>query len=82
VQIHILQANFSNISITGLVSLFEDKINQKLAQLIPQKTLSGNVELCLINVATDTQGVNATFYLVVQSSPTPTANVSKPIAIL
>jgi hypothetical protein len=82
VQIHILQANFSNISITGLVSLFEDKINQKLAQLIPQKTLSGNVELCLINVATDTQGVNATFYLVVQSSPTPTANVSKLFAIL
>jgi hypothetical protein len=82
VQIHILQANFSNISITGLVSLFEDKINQKLAQLIPQKTLSGNVELCLINVATDTQGVNATFYLVVQSSPTPTANASKLFAIL
>jgi hypothetical protein len=82
VQIHILHADFSNISITGLVALFEDKINQKLAQLIPQNTLPGNVEFCLINVATDTQGINATFYLVVQSSPTLTANVSKPIAIL
>ncbi len=81
-QIHILQANFSNISVTGLVSLFEDKINQKLAQLIPQNNLPGNVELCLINIATDAQGMNATFNLVVPSSPTPTANISKPIAIL
>ena len=82
VQIHILQANFSNISVTGLVSLFEDKINQKLAQLIPQNNLPGNIELCLINIATDAQGMNATFNLVVPSSPTPTANISKPIAIL
>ena len=81
-QIHILQANFSNISITGLVALFEDKINQKLAQLIPQNNLPGNVEFCLINVGTDAQGINATFYLVVPSSPTPTANITKPIAIL
>jgi hypothetical protein len=81
-QIHILQANFSNISVTGLVSLFEDKINQKLAQLVPQNNLPGNIELCLINVATDAQGINATFNLVVPSSPTPTANMSKPIAIL
>jgi len=80
-QIHILQANFSNISVTGLVSLFEDKINQKLAQLIPQNSLPGNIELCLINVATDAQGINATFNLVVLSSPTPTANIAKPIAI-
>ena len=81
-QIHVLQANFSNISVTGLVSLFEDKINQKLAQLIPQNNLPGNIELCLINIATDAQGMNATFNLVVPSSPTPTANISKPIAIL
>ena len=81
-QIHVLQANFSNISVTGLVSLFEDKINQKLAQLIPQNNLQGNIELCLINIATDAQGMNATFNLVVPSSPTPTANISKPIAIL
>ena len=80
-QIHILQANFSNISVTGLVSLFEDKINQKLAQLVPQNSLPGNIELCLINVATDAQGINATFNLVVPSSPTPTANIAKPIAI-
>jgi len=82
IQIHILQANFSNISVTGLVSLFEDKINQKLAQLIPQNSLPGNIELCLINVATDAQGINATFNLVVPSSPTPTANKAKPISIL
>jgi hypothetical protein len=81
VQIHILQAKFSNISVTGLVSLFEDKINQKLAQLVPQNKLPGNIELCLINVATDAQGINATFNLVVPSSPTPTANIAKPIAI-
>jgi hypothetical protein len=71
-QIHILQANFSNISVTGLAALFEDKINQKLAQLVPQNNLPGNVELCLINLATDAQGINATFDLVVPSS-TPTA---------
>ena len=79
-QIHILQANFSNISVTGLVSLFEDRINQKLAQLIPQNNLPGNIEFCLINIATDTQGITATFNLVVPS--TPTANSAKPIAIL
>jgi len=82
VQVHILQANFSNISVTGLVSLFEDKINQKLAQLIPQNNLPGNFELCLMNVTTDAQGINATFNLVLPSSATPTANISKRIAIL
>ena len=81
-QIHILQANFSNISVTGLVSLFEDKINQNLAQLIPQKNLPGNIEFCLINIATDSQGINATFNLVLPSSTTLTANINKPIAIL
>jgi hypothetical protein len=82
VQIHILQANFSNISVTGLVALFEDRINQKLAQLIPQNNLPGNIEFCLINIATDSQGINATFDLVVPSTVTPTANRVKPIAIL
>jgi hypothetical protein len=82
-QIQILQANFSNISVTGLVALFEDQINQKLAQLIPQNNLPGNIEFCLINIATDdTQGITATFNLVVPSSATPTANIAKPIAIL
>ena len=81
-QIHILQANFSNISVTGLVSLFEDRINQKLAQLIPQNNLPGNIEFCLINIATDDQGVSATFNLVVPSSSTPTAYIVKPVALL
>ena len=81
VQMHIIQANFSDISVTGLVSLFEDRINQKLAQLIPQNNLPGNIEFCLISVSTDAQGINATFNLVVPSSPTPTANIAKPIAI-
>jgi len=81
VQIHILQANFSNISVTGLVSLFEDRINQKLAQLIPRNNLPGNIEFCLINIATDAQGINATFNLVVPSSITPTAYIPKPIAM-
>ena len=82
VQIHILQANFSNISVTGLVSLFEDRINQKLAQLIPQNNLPGNIEFCLINITTDAQGISATFNLVVPSSITPTAYITKPIAML
>lgn len=82
VQIHVLQANFSGISVTGLVALFEDKINQKLAQLIPQNTLPGGVEFCLINLTTDAQGINATFTLVVPSSPTPTAKINKPITLL
>lgn len=81
-QIHVLQANFSNISVAGLVALFEDKINQKLAQLVPQNNLPGNIELCLINLATDPQGINATFYLVIPSSPTPTVNINKPTALL
>jgi len=81
VQLHILQANFSNISVTGLVSLFEDKINQKLAQLIPQNNLPGNIELCLMNVTTDAQGINAAFNLVLPSTVTPTANLVKQIAI-
>jgi hypothetical protein len=80
-QIHILQANFSNISVTGLVSLFEDRINQKLAQLIPQNNLPGNIEFCLINISTDDQGVSATFNLVVPSS-TPAALITQPIAML
>ncbi len=82
VQIHILHANFSNISVTGLVALFEDKINQKLAQLIPQNNLPGNVELCLMNVATDEQGINATFNVVVPSTSTPTAKIERLIALL
>lgn len=82
VQVHILQANFSDISVTGLVALFEDKINQKLAQLIPQNNLPGNVELCLINVATDEQGISATFNLVVPSTSTPTARIDRLIALL
>ncbi len=82
VQIHILQAKFSNISVTGLVALFEDRINQKLAQLIPQNNLPGNVEFCLINIATDEQGISATFNVVVPSSVTPTVNRAKLIAIL
>ena len=77
VQVHILQADFSNISVTGLVALFEDKINQKLAQLIPQNNLPGNVELCLINIATDEQGISATFDLVVPPG-TPTAKLDEP----
>ena len=81
-QVHILQANFSNISVTGLVSLFEDKINQNLAQLIPQNNLPGNIEFCLTNITTDSQGINATFNLVVPSSTTPTAKIHKSIAIL
>lgn len=81
VQVRVLQANFSGISVTGLVSLFEDSINQKLAQLIPQNNLPGNIEFCLINIATDAQGVTATFSLVVPSTTTPTANTFKPIAI-
>jgi hypothetical protein len=80
-QVHIIQANFSSISVTGLVSLFEDRINQKLAQLIPQNNLPGNIEFCLINLATDEQGITATFNLVVPSTATPTANEIKPIAI-
>ena len=82
VQVHILQANFSGISVTGLAALFEDKINQKLAQLIPQNNLPGNVELCLINIATDEQGISATFNLVVPSTSTPTARIDRLIALL
>ncbi len=82
VQIHILQANFSNISVTGLVALFEDKINQKLAQLIPQNNLPGNVELCLMNISTDEQGISATFNLVVPSTSTPTAKIDRLVALL
>ncbi len=82
VQIHILQANFSNISVTGLVALFEDKINQKLAQLVPQNNLPGNVELCLINITTDEQGISATFNLVLPSTSTPTAKVDRLISLL
>ena len=82
VQIHILQANFSNLSVTGLVALFEDRINQKLAQLIPQNNLPGNIEFCLINITTDAQGINATFDLVVPTIVTPTANRIKSMAIL
>lgn len=80
-QIHILQADFSGIPLTGLVALFEDKINQKLDQLIPQNPLPGNISYCMINVATDTQGITATLYLVILST-TPTANVIRPFAIL
>ena len=81
-QIHILQANFSNISVTGLVALFEDRINQKLAQLIPQNNLPGNIEFCLISLTTDEQGITATFNLVVPSSVTPTADRTRPTAML
>jgi hypothetical protein len=81
-QVHILQANFNNISVTGLVALFEDRINQRLAQLVPQNNLPGNVELCLTSLTTDTQGINATFELVVPSSSTPTANIKKPMFLL
>lgn len=77
VQIHVLDANFSNISVTGLVALFEDKINQKLAQLIPQNNLPGNIEFCLINIATDSQGITATFNVVVPPSVTPAADIDK-----
>ena len=67
-QIHILQVHFANVPVTGLVALFEDKINQQL--ISATSALPGHVEYCIVAVHTDpATGLSVTLNLIF---PTPT----------
>ncbi len=74
-QIHILQAHFANVPVTGLVALFEDKINQQL--ISATSALPGHIEYCMVAVHTDpATGLSVTLNLVFptpNATPTPTS---------
>ncbi len=74
-QIHILHAHFANLSVTGLVALFEDKINQQL--ISATSALPGHIEHCMVAVHTDpVTGLSVTLNLVFptpNATPTPTS---------
>ena len=75
-QIHILQAHFANVPVTGLVALFEDKINQQL--ISATSALLGRVKYCMVAVHTDpATGLSVTSNLVF---PTPNASVCSGVA--
>jgi len=68
-QIHILQAHFANLPVTGLVALFENKINQQL--ISATSALPGHIQYCMVAVHTDpATGLSVTMNLVF---PTPNA---------
>lgn len=70
-QIHILQAHFANLPVTGLVALFEDKINQQL--LSATSALPGHIEYCMVAVHTNpVEGLSVTMNLVFPTR-TPTS---------
>jgi len=66
-KIHILQANFANLPVTGFIALFEDRINQKLNP--SSSTLPGNIEYCIVDVHTDpVTGMSVTLDVVFPTS--------------
>ena len=74
-QIHILHANFANLPVTGLVALFEDRINQKLKP--SSSTLPGNIEYCIVDIHTDPlTGLSVTLDLVFPTSSAAAAPMS------
>src|SRR6266436_1666515 len=74
-QTHILQAHFANVPVTGLVAVFEDKINQQL--ISATIALPGHIEYCMVAVHTDpATGLSVTMNLVFptpNATPTPTS---------
>jgi len=74
-QIHILQAHFANLPVTGLAALFEAKINQQL--ISATIALPGHVQYCMVAVHTDpATGLSVTLNLVFptpNATPTPTS---------
>ncbi len=74
-EIHILQAHFANVPVTGLVALFEDKINQQL--ISATSALPGHIQYCMVAVHTDpATGLSVTLNLVFptpNATPTPTS---------
>lgn len=80
VQIHILHANFANLPVTGLVALFEDRINQKLRP--SSSTLPGKVEYCVVDVHTDpVTGLSVTLDLVFPN-PSTTLRSLLPLSVV
>ncbi len=70
-QIHILQAHFANLPVTGLVASFEDKINQQL--ITATIALPGHIEYCMVAVHTNpATGLSVTLNLVFPTR-TPTS---------
>jgi hypothetical protein len=62
-KIHVLQADFAGIPVTGFVATFEDQVNQQL-QSKPTTLPSGFV-YCETSVRTDPQGL----YLTISATP-------------
>lgn len=58
VQMHVISADFSGISVTGFVSSFEGQINQRLH--IPTENLPQGFHYCITGVRTDPQGLFVT----------------------
>ena len=60
-QVHIIQANYGSIPVTGFASIFEKQINDKLQQAIPSTVLKGSYALCLSSVNTQTGSIILAF---------------------
>jgi hypothetical protein len=56
-QMHILSANYGNIPITSFASIFENKMNSKLQQLMPSTVLNGSYTVCISGVHTQTGNI-------------------------
>jgi hypothetical protein len=56
-QMHILSANYGSIPITSFASIFENKMNSKLQQVIPSTVLNGSYAVCVSGVHTQTGNI-------------------------
>ena len=56
-QMHILSANYGSIPITSFASIFENKMNSKLQQVMPSTVLNGSYAVCVSGVHTQTGNI-------------------------
>ena len=60
-QVHIIQANYGSIPVTGFASIFEKQVNDKIQQVIPSTVLKGSYALCTTGVHTQTGSIIVAF---------------------
>jgi hypothetical protein len=56
-QMHILSANYGSIPITSFASIFENKMNSKLQQVMPSTVMNGSYAVCVSGVRTQTGNI-------------------------
>ncbi len=67
-QVHILHADLNGIAVTGLVSAFENQINQELRVKVSE--LPQGFTYCTVGVRTDPQGLFVVYAVTSIASPT------------